>query len=94
MGLPIDDVLAKFSKAVGMSITGGTLVRAVGLSVEERTATVGLVRELERGLFPQGWEPSGRVHLPHPVQVERLNELRVRLGWLQVDPWGCWRWPY
>jgi hypothetical protein len=76
-----------------MGVTGGTLVRAVELSAEEKTATIGQVRKLEHELFPEGWEPAGRSHLPRPVPVDGMNELRVRLGWLEVDPWGRWRWP-
>jgi hypothetical protein len=94
MWLPVDDGISQsFTRRFVMSVTGGTLVRAVELSSEEKTATVARVRKLERELFPEGWEPAGRSYVLRPVPVDCLNELRTRLGWLEVDPWGRWLWP-
>ena len=70
-----------------MSVTGGMLLGAAPMSVEERTTAVALVRDLEHELFGPGGQPSEAV-------VQDLNQLRATLGWLGVDSSGQWRWPY
>ena len=76
-----------------MSMMAGTLVREAPLTYQERTTTIALVRQLEHDLFD---ERPARPDVTTPTAyaaVERLNQLRTRLGWLEVDLDGQWRWP-
>jgi hypothetical protein len=84
----IDDVGHRhLLKAVVMSVTGGILLGAAELRVEERTATPALVRALQHELF------AGGSRQPGPAALQHLNDLRTALGWLEVDSSGEWRWP-
>jgi hypothetical protein len=60
----------------------------------EKTAAVTKVRHLERQLFDDGGHIRRGVT---PVQAEEIvaliNDLRLALGWLEVDLAGRWRWP-
>jgi hypothetical protein len=66
------------------------LVGPAQLSVEEKNATVALVRELEHELFAAG---SGEGGQPSEAALGYLNLLRTTLGWLEVDSSGQWLWP-
>jgi hypothetical protein len=76
-----------------MTMTEAVAGGMTQLSVEERAATIALVRQLEHELFLEcpGW--LGGPDAVDLAAVERLNGLRAGLGWLQVDPAGRWRWP-
>lgn len=52
-----------------------------------------MVRQLEHDLFDEGPARPDMTTTTAYAAVERLNELRIRLGWLEVDPDGRWRWP-
>lgn len=76
-----------------MSITAGTMIREVALTVQERTAAIVLVRQLERELFDERPARPDVTRSAGQASVEHLNQLRTTLGWLEVDPAGRWRWP-
>jgi hypothetical protein len=76
-----------------MSTMVETVVGVAHLSVEERAAFIALVRQLEHELFPESSGLQVGPELTNLAAVEHLNELRARLGWLQVDAAGRWRWP-
>jgi hypothetical protein len=73
-----------------MSTMTGTMVTAASLTSQERATAIALVRQLEHDLFDEG---PARPDLTGYAAVDRLNELRTSLGWLEVDPNGRWRWP-
>ncbi len=66
-----------------MSIAAETVVGGIELTLQERTAAIASVRQLEHRVFVDG----------RPGAIDELNELRSSLGWLEIDMDGCWRWP-
>jgi biopolymer transport protein ExbB/TolQ len=60
----------------------------------EKTAAVAKVRYLEQELFDQeGHIRRGITRAAAENTVEIVNGLRQRLGWLEIDLEGRWRWP-
>jgi hypothetical protein len=64
------------------------------ISPTEKTAAVAKVRYLEQDLFDQdGHIRRGVTRTAAEETVALINDLRHRLGWLQIDLEGRWRWP-
>ena len=60
----------------------------------EKTAAVTRVRYLERELFDDGGHVRRRISPARAEEtVDRINDLRQALGWLEIDLDGRWRWP-
>ena len=64
------------------------------LSPADKTATVTRVRCLERETFDDRGKIRRGMSLAAVEElVALINDLRRRLGWLEIDLDGRWRWP-
>ena len=72
----------------------GTSVDPNNLTRRQRIAAVAKVRCLEHQLFDG--DRVRRSLSRHAAEriVADINELRLALGWLEIDPEGHWRWPH
>ncbi len=64
------------------------------MSPVEKTAAVANVRYLEQELFDhEGHIRRGVTRAAAGNTVGQINDLRHKLGWLEIDLEGRWRWP-
>jgi hypothetical protein len=89
--LPAGAVIAAAARSHGIT---SQVVNKAGLTPAEKTAAVTKVRCLEHDLFEGGRVCRQVSRERAEAVIAELNQLRVGLGWLEIDMEGRWRWPH